>query len=1328
MQYILRIVLLSAIMANYAFAADNQFIKSNNSVLQTKQTDYFTQQKAIALAKNENTQQANKVKVIIELVDEPLVKLKSVASRSKKQQSGRAVLAQQQKIAVAQNNVVKLLAKKGINNKYRHKFSSLYNGISLEIDREQLNIVRQLPGIKKVHVVQDKTIHLADSVPLVNADQVWALKDSAEQSITGAGVKVAILDTGVDYTRTELGGCFGEGCRVYTGYDFINGDNDPMDDYGHGTHVAGIVGANGTIKGVAPDASLLAYKVCDYTCPTDGIIAALELAMNPDGDPLTDDGADIINMSLGGPGGLDDPLTVAVNELAQQNVLVVISAGNEGSEKMTISSPGNAELALTVAATDKEDNIANYSSRGPVTADTFHKPEIAAPGSSINSLSIGSGTTVKSGTSMAAPHVAGAAALVKQKYSALTAQEIKSLLVTNTDDIDLPIIEAGSGRLNALSAVEARVVTNQSYVLFERIDRSLDNWEGQAIVELTNISAESITLNLTVDNNNSAITYALDNSDEITLSPGASTSVVIDVSVNIEALSSVEDYFHRQNLKISEGVHESNLPLLFFDAVKLDWSVDSYAESLWVQELSGNASFIIKSQADGASFVPEGDYLVSAFVDYGDRFSVLVKQITDLKSDQEILLSREDAEHQISIGSFVDHLGINQSLDNLYIEGSYVELAHPELLWRQYYFFEDWNQREHLISKPLFVSSFPEGFEFNFSFLAGDKSTVTHDYHAYAHTGSYGQVSSDITIQLDGTSDNQVQFDVTLPEIFNDDFTWNLSNWLSTGNYHTVSGGTYVAKSLRGPNSDMANDEYSVINDAFQLTLHGNNFSHDRFGRYEFEVRSGSDILHSTPYIKFESTGAYKLYAESSYPYKLIKESESPEYRMNGEGRFPYINWVTWRYDYISLFSELRDGLFNDSRDKENTQWLLICDGFVSRDYQVSGMHDYNTEDIYSDCQAKQAELRFTNFLLGERYISSYNTSISNEIKIQSIDATDVLKHNNVANEVIKVSVTLELPYNTEQAEEFNAWINYSGQWQQVATELTTSNLGATWPNTLVYEVSLPAMSEVAVTSLKLSYQEGDESHLRLILPNTYVLGGSEADIMAIDSDNDGIADGIDTDKDNDGIPDDYELINGLNHLDDSDAAGDIDGDGQSNLEEYLAERFISLYEDDSDNDGVADHLDAFPFDSTESVDSDGDGVGNNADSDDDNDGVEDYYDSFPLDATESADTDSDGMGNNQDEDDDNDGVSDAEDAFPLDASESVDTDGDGIGNNADTDDDNDGVSDGNDSHPLDASRSGNTQTNANNYSSSSSGGGGTMFYMIIVLLGLFTRKAMKRE
>jgi hypothetical protein len=158
------------------------------------------------------------------------------------------------------------------------------------------------------------------------------------------------------------------------------------------------------------------------------------------------------------------------------------------------------------------------------------------------------------------------------------------------------------------------------------------------------------------------------------------------------------------------------------------------------------------------------------------------------------------------------------------------------------------------------------------------------------------------------------------------------------------------------------------------------------------------------------------------------------------------------------------------------------------------------------------------------------------------------------------------------------------------------------------------------------------------------------------------------SDIDGDGTPDNADAFpsNG-------DETVDTDADGTGNNAD-----------DDDDGDGATDGNDAFPLVAAESLDTDGDGIGNNADTDDDGDGTEDSADALPLDATETVDTDGDGTGNNADTDDDGDGVADASDGFPFDAAEQADTDGDGTGDNADADDDGDGVADVDDNLPLD--------------------------------------------
>ncbi|MCH7802829.1 MAG: S8 family serine peptidase, partial [Acidobacteria bacterium] len=207
---------------------------------------------------------------------------------------------------------------------------------------------------------------------------------------TGEGVTIGIIDTGVDYTHPDLGGCFGNDCKVIDGYDFVNNDNDPMDDHGHGTHVAATAAGSGVLKGVAPDANLVAYKVLDAggSGYLSNVIAAIERAVDPNEDGNFDDQYDIISLSLGYSGGNpDSPDAKAIDNAVDAGIIAVIAAGNFGSRFETIGCPGCAEKAITVGATDKQDNFARFSSRGPVewkdeegNLKIILKPEIVAPG------------------------------------------------------------------------------------------------------------------------------------------------------------------------------------------------------------------------------------------------------------------------------------------------------------------------------------------------------------------------------------------------------------------------------------------------------------------------------------------------------------------------------------------------------------------------------------------------------------------------------------------------------------------------------------------------------------------------------------------------------------------------------------------------------------------------------------------------------------------------------------------------------------------------------------------------------------------------------------
>lgn len=331
--------------------------------------------------------------------------------------------------------------------------TDIFNGMAAVVSGDDIGKIRAMPGVKAVHL--DKVVRacIAESVPLIGADQVWTITDDFGVAIRGKGVKVAILDTGIDYTHPDLGGGFGPSCKVIGGYDFVNYDFDPLDDNGHGTHVAGIIAASGKMTGVAPAVSLMAYKVLDKTGSgySSDVVSAIGKAVS--------DGADVINISLG---TMDDiPLTTAAENAVAMGVVVCAAAGNEGPTIRTINSPGDGPNVISVGACDEKKVIWNGSSRGP-TSTGLLKPDIIAPGMSeiqstytygIKSTYRGGSYANLTGTSMACPHVTGVCALVLQAAPTLTPAQVRKRLYDNAVDLGYPHMTQGYGLVDARAAV-----------------------------------------------------------------------------------------------------------------------------------------------------------------------------------------------------------------------------------------------------------------------------------------------------------------------------------------------------------------------------------------------------------------------------------------------------------------------------------------------------------------------------------------------------------------------------------------------------------------------------------------------------------------------------------------------------------------------------------------------------------------------------------------------------------------------------------------------------------------------------------------------------------
>ncbi len=256
-----------------------------------------------------------------------------------------------------------------VSYKQRFRFKSLWNGISIEAKPAAISRIRQFSSVKAVYPVgtyrmpetQKISPELATAIQMTGADIAHN-----ELGLTGKGVKVAVMDTGVDWQHPDLGAGFGRGKRVVTGWDFVGDsynadpddpayqptphpDPDPDDCNGHGTHVAGIIGANGEVTGVAPNVKFGAYRVfgCEGSTTDEVMLAAMERVVKDD--------MDVLNMSIGDaynnfPGS---PTAEAADELVKKGVVVVASAGNEGASGLwSTGAPSVGDRVISVASFD----------------------------------------------------------------------------------------------------------------------------------------------------------------------------------------------------------------------------------------------------------------------------------------------------------------------------------------------------------------------------------------------------------------------------------------------------------------------------------------------------------------------------------------------------------------------------------------------------------------------------------------------------------------------------------------------------------------------------------------------------------------------------------------------------------------------------------------------------------------------------------------------------------------------------------------------------------------------------------------------------------------
>ncbi|MGR9048492.1 S8 family serine peptidase [Halobacillus faecis] len=559
-------------------------------------------------------------------------------------------------------------------------YDTIFYGVAIKGTAGELEKVARMKSVKNQHPVH--TYEALDTEEELSFSTEF-IRNQMRHPQTGKGVKVGIIDTGIDYNHPDLKENF------KGGYDTVDFDDDPMETEGegatiHGTHVAGVVGANGEMKGMAPDADLYAYRALGPggVGSSVQVIAAIEEAVK--------DGMDVINLSLGNDvNGPDWPTTHAVNKAVELGTVVVVAAGNSGPNGWTIGSPATSSDAITVGASalsmkapvlkvpgEREmiaiqtmsgsvpwklakkypltysgtgeaefgdvrgkivlferggipfshkalkayqkgavavlifnneegnfqggldgvklpipvaslsneagnwlkenviqqnqwvetmnvslgDQVAPFSSRGPVTTNWEIKPDILAPGVDIYSTVPGGYQSLQ-GTSMAAPHVAGMAALIKEAHPNWTPEEVKQALTSTADLMragkqPFPPTEQGAGNVDLNEALDPELLIEQSSMSFGKIEDRI--YRKQLPLTVKNLKDEPVSISIEKPKMEPGVSWTMPMSVKIDSGQTEKLSVELRVSAAF-----LEDGVHEGFFKVKEGEKVYTIPYVY---------------------------------------------------------------------------------------------------------------------------------------------------------------------------------------------------------------------------------------------------------------------------------------------------------------------------------------------------------------------------------------------------------------------------------------------------------------------------------------------------------------------------------------------------------------------------------------------------------------------------------------------------------------------------------------------------------------------------------------------------------------------------------------------
>jgi subtilisin family serine protease len=663
------------------------------------------------------------------------------------------------------------------------EFTTFVNGYCISTKRANIAAISAIPGV--AHVYEDVKVN---SFPVTAASTATATVSPLLGIASAKGVRIGIIDTGIDYLHEALGGGFGANFKVRGGYDFVNNDSDPMDDNGHGTHVAGIIaGDSKTITGMASGAVLYAYKALDAAGNgySSMLIAALERAMQ--------DSVKVINMSLGSlPGDPDDILSQAVDRAVASGIIVVVAAGN-GGDFGKIGSPGAARNALTVGAVDSKNIPAAFSSKGPVQKNFGLKPDVVAPGVSILSAKSGGGYIAMSGTSMSAPYVAAIAAALCEVYPTWSSAQIRNAIIGSAQHLPYSYFTVGTGMADPIKAIQPHSVATPGMMSLGFNTNNTSVWTMPETVYVSNVYPTPQTYRLSGSGSAPGISLQFAQ-PSLTIAPYSQAMIVANISADNSVLA--------DNLSINDGYTGAItaasatdtvcIPFGFFKGTILRFQFDECPWQVLIHNRKNTQYAFQPKTTDLSVALPAGTYdVITQFNTsyYVVREGVQASGVTDLS------IKRGEAVHPITLAA-TDEFGVPidkglahevfSATEGLIHRGSGISMISP-------------SGGPYTAAKapgPKYVSDLSPAYVFGYTLNIQNGNITTYTYETAIDSGITGAVN--ILFKPEEVKRLDVKYDIDSAKIHS---VFPVV-WLSLQQQTTMNGTTYydgTAEPLRYP-------------------------------------------------------------------------------------------------------------------------------------------------------------------------------------------------------------------------------------------------------------------------------------------------------------------------------------------------------------------------------------------------------------------------------------------------------------------------------------------------------------------------------------------------